>query len=215
LSKLRSAITFRTLCSLHADALLPVPGSHPSRRTLPSSRRPCTWTRLPLAPVFHCPPASTCFRPRDHPRFLVPLLDVTVPSSLQSFSHGHGFNRLALELRANCYTNEVSRVGRRECIMKLRELSNWPPCPGSPNPNSRNKVPTPDQAVLKSVEPRRRTHWVLFTGEFEGNPHTYDYDAKHAKLADHIETVLRKHIGKSVLHLGDVEIDKDAVTECE
>jgi hypothetical protein len=40
----------------------------------------------------------------------------------------------------------------------------------------------------------------------------YDYEATHAKLAEHIETVLRKHIGKSVTHLGDVEIDEDAVT---
>jgi len=31
--------------------------------------------------------------------------------------------------------------------------------------------------------------------------------------AEHIEAVLHKHIGKSVLHLGDIEIDEDALIE--
>jgi hypothetical protein len=96
--------------------------------------------------------------------------------------------------------------------MRLRDLPNWPPIPGDPNPSGRYKVPTPDQAVLKSVEPRRQSNCVVFTGEFEGNSHTYDYEAKHAKLAEHIETHLHKHIGKSVMHLGDIEIDEDALT---
>lgn len=71
-------------------------------------------------------------------------------------------------------------------------------------------IPTPDQAVLKSVEPRRPSNRVVFTGEFEGKQHTYDYEAKHAKLAEHIETHLHQHIAKSVTHLGD--IDEDAFT---
>ena len=96
--------------------------------------------------------------------------------------------------------------------MKLRELSNWPPGPSGPNPNIRNEDRAPDQAVLKSIEPRRRINCVTFASEFEGCLYMYDYEATHAKLAEHIETVLRKHIGKSVTHLGDVEIDEDAVT---
>ena len=97
--------------------------------------------------------------------------------------------------------------------MKLRDLPNWPPNPSGANPSSKDKVPTPDQAVLKSVEPRRLSNRVVFTGEFEGNQHIYDYEAKHAKLAEHIETHLHKYIGKSVMHLGDIEIDEDALTE--
>ena len=57
--------------------------------------------------------------------------------------------------------------------MKLRELPNWAPSTTASN-------------VLKSVEPRRRENWVVFTGHFEGDPHTYDYEAKHARLAEHI-----------------------------
>ncbi len=38
------------------------------------------------------------------------------------------------------------------------------------------------------------------------------YEAKHAKLAEHIETHLHQHIAKSVTHLGDIEIDEDAFT---
>ena len=97
--------------------------------------------------------------------------------------------------------------------MKLRDLPNWPPSPSRPHLAGTCKLPMPDQAVLKSVGPRCVSSRVVFTGEFEGNQHTYDYEAKHAKLAEHIETQLHKHIGKSVMHLGDIEIDKDALTE--
>ena len=96
--------------------------------------------------------------------------------------------------------------------MRLRDLANWPPNPVGPNPSRKYKVPTPDQAVLKSVEPRHLGNRVVFTGEFEGKQHTYDYGAKHTKLAEHIETHPHQHIGKSVTHLGDIEIDEDAFT---
>ena len=95
--------------------------------------------------------------------------------------------------------------------MKLGDLPNWPPNPGGLNPSGKYKVPMPDQAVLKSVEPRRLSNRIVFTGEFEGNSHTYDYEAKHEKLAEHIETHLLQHIGKGVMYLGDIEIDEDAV----
>jgi hypothetical protein len=66
---------------------------------------------------------------------------------------------------------------------------------------------------LKHVGPRRLGNRVAFASDFKGIPHTYDYEAKHARLAEHIEAVLHKHIGKSVLHLGDIEIDEDALIE--
>ena len=113
---------------------------------------------------------------------------------------------VALELR-----QELGQEGRR--TMRLRELPNWPPSPTAPNPPGRHKVPRPDQAVLKSVGPRSLGNRVAFTSDFEGIPHTYDFEAKHAKLAEHIELILHKHIGKSVMHLGDIEIDEDALIE--
>jgi hypothetical protein len=97
--------------------------------------------------------------------------------------------------------------------MRLRELPNWPPNPKAPNPAAGNKLPRPDQAVLKHVGPRRLGNRVAFASDFKGITHTYDYEAKHARLAEHIEAVLHKHIGKSVLHLGDIEIDEDALIE--
>jgi hypothetical protein len=97
--------------------------------------------------------------------------------------------------------------------MKLRELPNWPPSPAGPNPTKGNRIPRPDQAILKSVEPRRRGNRVVFTSDFKGEPHTYDYEAKHPRLAQHIESVLHRHIGKCVMHLGDIEIDEDALIE--
>jgi|SRR5580700_5613937 len=97
--------------------------------------------------------------------------------------------------------------------MRLRELPNWPPTPTASNPAGRNEVPRPDQAVLKSVGPRSLGNRVAFTSDFEGIPHTYDYEAKHARLAEHIESALLKHIGKSVMHLGDIEIDESALIE--
>jgi hypothetical protein len=90
-------------------------------------------------------------------------------------------------------------------------LPNWPATPGDPNPRSGNKAPRPDQIVLTRVAHRRPKNRVVFTGEFEGAPHTYDYEAEHPVLAKHIETILRKHIGKTVMHLGDIEIDEDAL----
>jgi hypothetical protein len=97
--------------------------------------------------------------------------------------------------------------------MRLRELPNWPPSPTMPNPAGGKKSPRPDQAVLKSVGPRSQGKLVSFTSDFDGDPHAYEYEARHARLAGYIESVLHKHIGKSVMHLGDIEIDKDALVE--
>jgi hypothetical protein len=102
---------------------------------------------------------------------------------------------------------------RRDCKMRLRELPDWPPSPSAPNPNRGDKVPKPNQVFLKSIEPRGGENRVVFTGDFEGDWHTYTYEARHARLAQHIESVLHKHLGKSMTHLGDVEIDEDALIE--
>jgi hypothetical protein len=97
--------------------------------------------------------------------------------------------------------------------MTLPELPNRPPNSKAPNPAAGNKLPRPDRAVLERVGPRRLGNWVALTSDFEGSPHTYDYEAKHTGLAEHIGAVLHQRIGKSVLHLGDIEIDEDALLE--
>lgn len=97
--------------------------------------------------------------------------------------------------------------------MRLRELPEWPLSPSALNPDRGDNVPKPDQVFLKSVEPRRSENRVVFTGDFKGDSHTYTYEARHGRLAQHIESVLHTHIGKSMMHLGDVEIDEDALVE--
>jgi hypothetical protein len=90
--------------------------------------------------------------------------------------------------------------------VKLRDLPNWPPDPGGPYQSS-YRSPTSEQAILRTVEPKRAEGLVTLVGEFEGHNHTYDYRASNERLAEAIRGVVGQNLGTSVFGLGELEVD--------
>jgi hypothetical protein len=89
--------------------------------------------------------------------------------------------------------------------MKIKDLPNWPPEPGGAF-NASYKSPTSDQAVLKELVRVQDTN-VIFTAHFEGKEFTYHYDLPNSKLAQNFADTVARNIGKTVTHLGAVEVD--------
>jgi hypothetical protein len=90
-----------------------------------------------------------------------------------------------------------------EVPMKIRELEGWPPQSSGIRDGS-YIAPTMQQAILKEVV---RTHhnWVTFVCSFEGNDHTYDFQAPDKGDALRIEKILKSNIGKSIFEIGVIE----------
>jgi hypothetical protein len=97
----------------------------------------------------------------------------------------------------------MAALSVREVLMKLRELEGWPPQPSGFHDGS-YIVPTIQQAILKEVV---RTHhnWVTFVCSFEGNDHTYDFQAPDKSDALRIEKILKNNIRKSIFEIGEIE----------
>ena len=87
--------------------------------------------------------------------------------------------------------------------MKIRELEGWPPRSSGIHDAS-FVVPKFEQAILKEIV---RTHhnWVTFVCSFEGNDHTYDFQARDKGDALRIEKILKSIIGKSIFEIGEIE----------
>jgi hypothetical protein len=83
--------------------------------------------------------------------------------------------------------------------MKLRDAPNWPPNLAALSDTC--TIPRSDQAVPKSI-PRDLSNRVVGYRRARRNKHTYDYEAKRAKLVNHLETPLRKCIGKKFTLIG-------------
>jgi hypothetical protein len=91
--------------------------------------------------------------------------------------------------------------------MKIRDLAEWPPQPGGFQGSSYT-VPTIEQAILKEVV-KSHHNWVTFVCSFEGNDHTYDFEAPDKEAAFQIEKTLKENIGKSLFEIGEIEIPND------
>jgi hypothetical protein len=89
--------------------------------------------------------------------------------------------------------------------MKMEDLLNWPPEPGGAF-HASYKSPTSDQAVLKELV-GVQDNSVTITATFEGKQFTYDYELANSRLAKTLAEVLARNIGKTVMQLGDVEVD--------
>jgi hypothetical protein len=89
--------------------------------------------------------------------------------------------------------------------MKIRDLPNWPPEPGGAF-NASYRSPSSDQAMMKELV-RVQDKSVTFTAAFEGKQFTYDYEAASTKLARNLAEILRKNIGKTVMQLGEPEVE--------
>jgi hypothetical protein len=93
--------------------------------------------------------------------------------------------------------------------IRVRDLGNWPPDPGGPNPGGRYKVPASGQARASKVVPRQKDLWVTFVGTYEAFEHTYDYEASSEKIAVKLRQLIGENLGKSVFEIGDLEIEID------
>ena len=89
--------------------------------------------------------------------------------------------------------------------MKIKDLPNWPPQPGGAFRTS-YKSPSSDQAVLNGFV-RVQDNGVTFTAAFEGKQSTYDYEAPNSKLAKNLAEILERNIGKTVMQLGEAEVE--------
>jgi hypothetical protein len=93
--------------------------------------------------------------------------------------------------------------------MRIYDLPNWPPDPGGAFLGS-SRIPTSERAILTRVGPRLVDGNVTFVGEFEGNEHTYDFNATSEDLAERIREALRQNLGRSIFSLGELEIEQQA-----
>jgi len=87
--------------------------------------------------------------------------------------------------------------------MKVRELDGWPPQPGGIHVGS-YIVPSIKQAILKEIV-RSHHNWVTFICLFDGNDHTFDFEAPDKGDAIRIEKILKNNIGKSLFEIGEIE----------
>jgi hypothetical protein len=91
--------------------------------------------------------------------------------------------------------------------LRVRDLPNWPPEPGGPNPGGRYKIPNSEQALMTALSPRQRPQWVTFTSSFDDLQHTHDFEASNEELAEQLRRLIANNVGKSVFAIGDLEIE--------
>jgi hypothetical protein len=89
--------------------------------------------------------------------------------------------------------------------LTLKELPDWPPLPGGAYDGS-TQFPLAGEAVIDQVNPVTDS-WVTFRGQFKGHPHSYHYQASSEEIANQIHEVVAANIGKTIVELGEFEIE--------
>jgi hypothetical protein len=95
-------------------------------------------------------------------------------------------------------------------MKSVRSLANWPPDPGGASPSKGFKVPSSEEAKVSRVEPRLKDNLVTFVGVFEGQEHTYDFEAPTEQSAKRLRELIGANIGKSVFEIGALGFDDAA-----
>lgn len=92
----------------------------------------------------------------------------------------------------------------------VRSLPNWPPDPGGASPGRRFKVPSSEEARVVRVEPKQKNRLVTFVSIFEGQEHTYDFEAPTEDSASKLRKLIDANMGKSVFEIGALAFDDEA-----
>jgi hypothetical protein len=91
--------------------------------------------------------------------------------------------------------------------MKVRDLAEWPPQPSGFYKAS-YRAPMTEQAIVKEVV-RSHHNWVTFVCSFEGNDHTYDFEAPDQAFALQLRSIFLNNMGKTLFESGDIDIPAD------
>ena len=90
--------------------------------------------------------------------------------------------------------------------VKLCMLLDWPPLPGGAY-SSYTKFPNAGEAVITELYPLLEKI-VSFSGEFEGESHSYHYFAENEQLAKRVQELVAANLGKRLSELADLEVEK-------
>ena len=89
--------------------------------------------------------------------------------------------------------------------MRVLDIPDWPPQPGGAfSPAYRS--PSSEQAIVKRIEGTNRAV-VTFVCGFDGNEHSYDFDARSVELAGKVAKLLQSNIGKSLMQIGFLTLE--------
>ncbi len=89
--------------------------------------------------------------------------------------------------------------------VRVRELQDWPPQPGGAySPGA--VIPVGGEALVSEVFPVS-DKILTFRGTFDKDSHSYHYKADTHKIALQLHEIVSKNVGKTVLSLGEFEIE--------
>ena len=90
--------------------------------------------------------------------------------------------------------------------MRVRDLENWPPGPCGVY-KATFVLPSAEQAIIQKVL-HTFDIWITFSCEFDGNDHTYDFQAHDNMTPPRLKVILEGNIGKSLFSIGEIELPK-------
>ncbi|MGD0569324.1 MAG: hypothetical protein ABSA78_13055 [Candidatus Sulfotelmatobacter sp.] len=95
-------------------------------------------------------------------------------------------------------------------MKNVRSLANWPPDPGRAFLGRGYRTPSSEEAKVARVNPRLKDRLVTFVGVFQGQEHTYDFEAPSEGSAKKLRELIAENVGKSVFEIGSLDLDDAA-----